>query len=141
MQEGARKPRFRLERPTATAKHLRNNTNEIEDALWQRLRRSQLGGFKFSRQIPRAGAYPDFICRRLKLVLELDGSQHFDAQAYDARRTSRLEQQGHTVIRFWNSDVLTNMDGVLEIILAECLRLAGGPPPDPFPHAGGGERE
>ena len=165
-REGSRKPRFRLGRPTAMAKHLRNNTNDIEDALWQQLRRSQLGGFKFSRQIPRAGAYPDFICRRLNLVVELDGSQHANAKAYDARRTVRLEEQGHTVIRFWNSDVLTNIEGVLKSILAECERLAAispppacgrgsggglpassrapksdrGPTPNPLPQAGGGSK-
>lgn len=131
-------PRFRLDRPTAWVRHLRNNTNEIEDLLWSRLRRSQLGGFRFSRQMPVAGFAPDFVCRRLRLAIELDGSQHVEAADYDRWRDRLIEKQGYQVLRFWNSDVLTNMDGVLEVILAACTRLAGSPPPTP-PASGRGE--
>src|SRR5579875_195251 len=83
--------RFRLGRPTALARKLRHDTNEIEDLLWSRLRRSQLGDFKFSRQIPVGGFVPDFVCRRARLVVELDGSQHGEAAAYDAKRTQAIE--------------------------------------------------
>ncbi|WP_375393834.1 endonuclease domain-containing protein [uncultured Sphingomonas sp.] len=123
--------RFRLDRPTALVRKLRNDTNEIEDRLWFHLRRSQLGGFKFSRQIPIAGFAPDFVCRRIKLAIELDGSQHANAVAYDVRRTKLIERQGYQVLRFWNSDVLTNMDGVLKPFSARPSQSAERPPPTP----------
>jgi len=125
--------RFRLGRPTALARKLRNNANEIEALLWSRLRRSQLGGLKFSRQIPIAGFVADFVCRSACLVIELDGSQHAEAITYDARRTQAIEAEGYRVIRFWNSDVLTNMDGVLEIILNAASGGERAPTPQPPP--------
>ena len=109
-------PRFRLDRPTRLARELRADANEIERLLWAHLRRSQLNGLKFSRQMPIASYVVDFVCRARKLVVELDGSQHADAVEYDARRTAEIESQGYRVIRFWNSDVLTNLDGVLAVI-------------------------
>ena len=130
--------RFRLDRPTALVRKLRGETNEIEAMLWTRLRRSQLGGFKFSRQIPVAGFVPDFVCRPIKLAIELDGSQHADAVAYDINRTKLIERQGYRVLRFWNSDVLTNMDGMLETILSEALATSGAPTPQPPPACGRG---
>ena len=132
--------RFRLGRPTALARKLRNDTNEIEDLLWAHLRRSQLGGLKFSRQIPIAGYVADFVCRSIRLVIELDGSQHADAAAYDARRTQAIEAQGYQVIRFWNSDVLTNMDGVLETILNAVLSGKRAPTPQRPPACGRGSK-
>ena len=132
--------RFRLDRPTALARKLRNNTNQIEDLLWARLRRSQLGGLKFSRQIPVAGYVADFMCRSVRLVIELDGSQHANAVAYDIRRTQAIEAQGYQVIRFWNSDVLTNMDGVLEKILDAASSGERAPTPQPPPASGRGSK-
>ncbi|MCM8729995.1 endonuclease domain-containing protein [Hephaestia sp. GCM10023244] len=122
------------------ARELRNNTNEIERLLWSRLRRSQLGGLKFSRQMPIAGFVVDFICRSAHLVIELDGSQHAEAAAYDSRRTQTIEAQGYRVIRFWNSDVLTNMDGVLETILDAAPSGARAPTPLPPPASGRGSK-
>ena len=130
--------RFRLDRPTTLVRKLRADTNAIEAMLWARLRRSQLGRFKFSRQIPVAGFVPDFACRTLKLAIELDGSQHADAQAYDVNRTRLIGRQGYRVLRFWNSDVLTNIDGVLETILSEALETSGAPTPQPPPACGRG---
>ena len=130
--------RFRLDRPTALVRKLRADTNEIEAMLWARLRRSQLGGFKFSRQIPVAGFAPDFVCRTIKLAIELDGSQHADSVAYDTNRTKLIDRQGYCVLRFWNSDVLANVDGVLETILSAALAAGGAPTPNPLPPAGGG---
>ena len=132
--------RFRLGRPTALARKLRNNTNEIEDLLWSRLRRSQLGGLKFSRQMPIAGFVLDFVCRSARLAVELDGSQHANAAMYDAKRTAVIEAQGYRVIRFWNSDVLTNMDGVLETILTAATSGERVPTPQPPPARGRGSR-
>ena len=110
-------PRFRLERPTERVRALRKSPTEAEQLLWSKLRRSQLGGLKFSRQMPVAGYVPDFLCRSHKLIIELDGSQHADAIEYDAVRTKNLEALGYRVLRFWNNDLTQNMDGVLEAIL------------------------
>ena len=120
---------FRRGRATVRARELRRERNEIEERLWARLRRRQLGGFKFVTQMPVSGFHPDFLCRELRLVVELDGSQHAVNSAYDERRTRVLERNGHTVLRFWNSDILGNMEGVLQTILAECERLAETAPP------------
>jgi very-short-patch-repair endonuclease len=122
------------------ARKLRNSTNEIEDLLWARLRRRQLGGLKFSRQIPIAGFVPDFVCRKVRLAVELDGSQHANAKTYDAERTQAIEAEGYRVIRFWNSDVLTNMEGVLETILAAATGGERAPTPQPPPARGRGSR-
>ena len=133
-------PRFRLGRPTERARDLRNNSTEAEKRLWSRLRKSQLGGLKFSRQMPLAGYIVDFVCRERKLIVELDGSQHVDAAEYDARRTARLEQAGYRVLRFWNNDLSQNLAGVLDAILTAALAERSGPPPSPLPLAGGGAR-
>lgn len=108
---------FKLGRPTAKARDLRNEATDAERALWQRLKSSQLSGLKFSRQIPIGHYVGDFVCRSHKLVVELDGSQHQDQLSYDTERTARLEASGYHVIRFWNGDVFGNIDGVLEAIL------------------------
>ena len=125
-------PRFRLGRPTERARELRNNPTEAEKLLWSRLRKSQLGGLAFSRQMPIAGHFADFACRSAKLVVELDGSQHVEMPAEDFERTRRIEAEGYRVIRFWNNDLTSNMSGVLETILAAALPAeSGGPPPTP----------
>ncbi len=84
--------------------------------LWNRLRSQQLG-VKFVRQFPIGPPIADFACRSLKLVIELDGGQH--CPEVDAARTSSLEQFGFPLVRFWNHEVLTNIDGVLSAILHE----------------------
>jgi crossover junction endodeoxyribonuclease RuvC len=90
-----------------------------------------LNGLKFSRQMPIAGYFGDFVCRARRLVVELDGSQHAEADAYDVERTSALERAGYRVIRLWNNDLTSNMDGVLETI-ANAAGLAGREPtPNP----------
>jgi BirA family biotin operon repressor/biotin-[acetyl-CoA-carboxylase] ligase len=80
--------------------------------LWR-----QLGGHKFTQQFPIGGAVVDFACRSAKLAVELDGGQHDLGAEEDARRTERLEAHGYRVIRYWNSDVMENLDGVLEDLL------------------------
>jgi very-short-patch-repair endonuclease len=141
-------PRYRLGRPTERARELRNNPTAAEELLWSRLRKSQLGGLKFSRQMPIAGHFADFACRSAKLVVELDGSQHLEISVADAERTRRIEAQGYTVIRFWNNDLTTNMAGVLEAILAAArvddrgVAFEGdrAPTPQPPPAGGRGSR-
>ncbi len=94
---------------------------------------------KFTRQLPIEPYIADFACRQAKLVVEIDGSQHIGS-AGDEARTRHLEAEGWTVIRFWNSDVIANPDGVAEAILrrgAECL---GGTHPLPLPCRAGRQR-
>ena len=111
---------------------LRANSTDAERALWLRLRDRRLAGAKFRRQVPFPPYTVDFCCFEAKLIIEVDGGQHNARVAADAQRTKRLEGDGFSVIRFWNNDVLTNMDGVLQMIIAE-LEARGAPfePPSP----------
>jgi len=123
--------RFRLGRPTERARDLRNDPSLHEQLLWLRLKGGRLNGLKFSRQLPIAGYFGDFVCRSAKLVVELDGSQHVEAMDKDARRTLALEAAGYRVIRFWNNDLTSNMDGVLEAILDAADVAGRAPTPGP----------
>jgi very-short-patch-repair endonuclease len=83
------------------------------------LKRSKLGGYKFTRQFPIGSYYADFCCRERWLVVEVDGSQHAGS-AYDRRRDALMRSQGFSVLRFWNRDVLRHRISVCETILAAC---------------------
>ncbi|MCX7106767.1 MAG: DUF559 domain-containing protein [Methylococcales bacterium] len=98
------------------ARSLRKNQTDVERWLWQKIRNRQLLNLKFRRQFPIDRYIVDFVCLELKLIIELDGSQHIEQAAYDERRRVCLEQRGFRVIRFWNNDILNNGDGVLEKI-------------------------
>ncbi len=114
---------------TARARHLRANATEAERIIWARLSRYRP---KFTRQLPIGPYIADLACRQAKLVVELDGSQHIDSD-HDETRTRLLEAEGWTVLRFWNSEVSDNPDGVAQAILlkaADCLR---GTHPQPLP--------
>lgn len=100
-------------RPTARSRKLRNNATEAEKRLWQHLRNRQLRGVRFNRQFPVGQFICDFACREHRLIVELDGGQHSVATEYDDRRTRFLVSQGYQVIRFWNNEVLENIEGVL----------------------------
>ena len=106
------------------ARTMRRTITEAETLLWRRLRNQQVEGLKFRRQHPVGRYIADFACEELRLIIEADGSQHAE-NAYDERRTEWLEENGWTVLRFWNNEVTGNMDGVLQAIL--CVR-------DPAPH-------
>jgi very-short-patch-repair endonuclease len=121
---------LRPRRPTDRARDLRNNATDVERKLWQHLRGSQLGGHKFSRQMPIAGFICDFLCRSARLVIEVDGSQHGWRTAEDEIRTRRIEAEGYRVIRFWNNDVNENLEGVL-IAISVALEEARAHPPAP----------
>jgi len=126
---------------TERARRLRKDLTEAEKKLWRALRRDQLDGLSFRRQHPVGAFVLDFYCPALLLAVEVDGGQHNEAigRAQDDRRTRWLESKGIAVARFWNNDVLGNLEGVLsEIIrLAEVRRLrhvtpsvsGGGTPP------------
>ena len=101
----------------ARAETLRRNQTEPEQKLWHRVRDRRLAGHKFTRQYPVGPFFADFACREAKLIVELDGSQHGE-NAYDERRDMFLVDQGYSVLRFWNFEVLQSMDMVCETILA-----------------------
>jgi very-short-patch-repair endonuclease len=129
----------RLDRPTKRARQLRNNATDAERKLWSHLSHRQLGGHKFSRQRPIGPFICDFLCRERGLVIEVGGGQHSESNA-DLPRTTFLWSEGLTILRFWNDEVLTNMDGVLTTILASLERLpawTGRSNPQPLPQAGG----
>ena len=110
----------RKPRSNPSTKHkavqLRKNPTPAERKLWSRIRRDQLG-VTFRRQHAVGNFIPDFVCIEKKLIIELDGSQHLEQQEYDEERTKYLNSLGYKVIRFWNNDVMKNMDGVIAAII------------------------
>ena len=105
------------------AQRLRREKTDAETRLWSRLRRGQLEGCPFTTQFQIGGRVADFACRSARLIVELDGGQHDAAAEADAERTRLIEAHGYKVIRYWNSEVMENLDGVLADILRH-LRIA-----------------
>lgn len=99
---------------------------DVERVLWQALRGKQFNGHRFLRQHPIEKYIADFACIERQIVIELDGGQHQEQLEYDEQRTEFLRKHGWQVLRFWNNDVLDNLDGVLTVI-AEGLESL--PPP------------
>ncbi|HEY6814283.1 MAG TPA: DUF559 domain-containing protein [Croceibacterium sp.] len=97
-------------RNTRRARELRNTATPAERALWYCVSRSQLGA-RFSRQMPVGPFYADFLCRELKLVVELDGFSHELRPEHDARRDRWLAREGYRVLRFSNEDAPQNAEG------------------------------
>lgn len=117
------------------ARQLRHALTDTERRLWRELRAHRFQGFKFRRQQPLGDYIVDFICFEQKLIIELDGGQHADAQDYDRQRDVWLSGQGFLILRFWNNEVLENLEGVLERILIACCRT-----PSPLAPLPRGER-
>jgi lysyl-tRNA synthetase class 2 len=118
------------------ARALRRGQTDAEKKLWSRLRASQLGA-KFRRQHPIGGYIADFCCIEQRLIVELDGGQHFEQRGYDLRRSQALEALGFRVLRFWNDDVLLRTDdGANAFLLA--LKQPPPPHPNPLPRYGRG---
>jgi len=115
------------QRRTERARSLRRALTPAEFALWSHIRGRQLGGCKFVRQQPIGRYYVDFVCRDRQLIVELDGGQHAD-RPEDGQRDSELCALGYRVIRFWNNDVIDNLDGVLETLESELEKWPLTPP-------------
>ena len=101
------------------ARILRKEPTPAERKLWAALRGDQLNGVNFRRQHAIGNYIVDFCSLKHKLIIELDGSQHHDQVEYDTLRTEYLQEQGWKVIRFWNSQVMNDMDGVIQVITSE----------------------
>ncbi|HMS00468.1 MAG TPA: endonuclease domain-containing protein [Anaerolineales bacterium] len=95
---------------------LRKDPTPAERKLWSKIRNDQLG-VTFRRQHAIGNYIPDFVCIEKKLVIELDGSQHLEQKEYDEERTKYLKVEGYRVIRFWNNDVMKNLQGVILSIM------------------------
>ena len=127
VSQHSRKPRLPDE-VINLARSMRRDPTDAEAKLWCCLRRGQLDGFRFRRQHPVGRYIPDFYCHAAKLAIELDGGQHAlaDGRAHDSRRDQTLVEQGIRILRFWNTDVLRNLRGVLMEIW-EALHTPGPP--------------
>ena len=120
---------------TGLARRLCRDSTSAETRLWNRLRSRAIDGHKFIRQQPIGRYVVDFVCRERRLAIELDGGQHAD-NPRDLIRDQWLREHNYRILRFWNNDVISNMDGVLETI-AEALKAETPPHPD---SADGGSR-
>ena len=103
-------------KPVGIARSLRRDSTDAERRLWSRLRDRQVRGAKFRRQVPIGTFIADFACVEAKLVVEVDGSQHAQAVEADRLRSDALGAAGYLVLRFWNNDVIENIDGVVQEI-------------------------
>ena len=114
------------------ARQLRRDSTEAEKRLLRSLR-AKLPQFKWRHQMPVGPYFADLACFAERLIIELDGGQHAVAGTYDARRTAFLKAQGYRVIRFWNNDVIANVDGVLEVIADMLSSSPSQPAAGPLP--------
>jgi very-short-patch-repair endonuclease len=102
----------------ARSRKLRSTLTDAEQLLWRHLRMKQIAGVKFRRQHPVGRYVVDFACLAKRLAIEVDGGQHAENQKHDRQRDADLMQQGFRVLRFWNNEVLGNIEGVMEKIWA-----------------------
>lgn len=105
-----------MNRIRSRARALRNNPTEVEKLLWRQLRMWQLDGYKFRRQQPIGNYIVNFVCFEKRLIVEVAGGQHAEQTRYDAERDDWLRAQGFVVLRFWNNEVVDNIEGVTEKI-------------------------
>ena len=94
------------------ARQLRKTQTPWEDQLWYLLRNRRFKEYKFRRQYPIGNYIVDFICIKRKIVIELDGSGHLQSKSYDAQRDNFLRGSGYQIIRFWNNELESNLEGV-----------------------------
>ena len=121
------------------ARRLRREVTDAERKLWQRVRTLPLDGSHFRRQATIGPYFADFACHAKRLVIELDGGQHGETvhAERDVRRDAYMHASGYRVLRFWNNDVMRNIDGVLDVI-AKAVSEPLPPTPDPSPPLRGG---
>jgi very-short-patch-repair endonuclease len=104
-----------------TARQLRKLPTPAEKRLWLVLRGEKLNGLHFRRQHALGKYIIDFVCVKWKLAIEIDGSQHLEQSDYDIQRTAYLESQGYKLIRFWNDQVMNDIEGVIQSIEAALI--------------------
>ena len=114
-------------------RRLRKNLTDAEQRLWNCLRQKQMGHFKFRRQHPFADYVIDFVCLEAKLAVEVDGGQHSQKWEEDAVRTKSLTEAGFKVLRFWNHDVLRDIEAVKESIWLALQERRAPSPSQPSP--------
>jgi very-short-patch-repair endonuclease len=119
------------------ARRLRREQTEAEKKLWARLRSRQLGGFKFRRQFVIGPFITDLCCFEQRLVVELDGGQHADQSGADRRRSDFLLSRGYRVLRFWDNELMENIDAALERIAEALADPRTEPSPLPSPKGRG----
>ena len=102
------------------ARALRGNMTNAERRIWSILRSEQMQRRKFRRQVPIGRYIADFVCHEARLIVEIDGGQHDPLSLQEIERSAFLQNEGYRVLRFWNNEVLTNLEGVYAII-AEAL--------------------
>src|SRR5689334_20531163 len=101
------------------SKSLKANQTDAEKKLWFQLRARRFLGIHFKRQVPIGNFIVDFCSTQQRLIIELDGGQHAEHQAADEKRTEFLISEGYRVLRFWNNEVMGNLDGILEVLKRE----------------------
>jgi very-short-patch-repair endonuclease len=101
------------------AGELRKQQTEAEAKLWSRLRAHRVSGVQFRRQHAIGNYIVDFCAPRRKLIIEVDGSQHLEQGEYDSKRTEYFQSKGFRVLRFWNNEVMSNIDSVMGVIWDE----------------------
>ena len=109
-------------RLTRLAKNLRKQSTDAEAVLWQQLRARQIEGIKFRRQQPIEDYIVDFVGFEKRIVIELDGGQHAEDKNKDLQRDKFFVESGFKVLRFWNNEVLGNLERVLEVIRKSCMK-------------------
>jgi very-short-patch-repair endonuclease len=122
---------------TQNARRLRSAMTDAERRLWHSLRVRQIDGQKFRRQYPLGRYIVDFVCLERRLIVEVDGGQHSERQVEDTIRSQWLRNKGFRVVRFWNNEIMSNLDGVTTVI-GQALRAMGEPPSLPSPSQGEG---
>ncbi len=111
----------------ANAKRLRSHQTDAENRFWYQVRAHRLAGYKFKPQYPIGPYIADFVCLEAKLIVELDGGQHATQQKYDRQRDAFLADEGFRVLRIWNCDLVTNKEGVMEVVLDVLRSVAPSP--------------
>jgi len=97
-------------------RELRKNLTEAERLLWKNIRLRQIAGYKFRRQQPIGEYIVDFLCFEKRLIVEVEGGQHAEEMAYDSKRDEWLSSQGFSILRFWNHQVLKEIEAIKEMI-------------------------